>query len=126
MGPLLFRSIQCQRVTQAQRDAGVVRRTDGLLPSTVELATVGGVETALGCPVVFSTTASRLARLTTRPLVTMVDQVAQFDTELVVTGKLVDWLRTHQHLDAVCKELISIGPQSCNLHQRRSQTFRQR
>lgn len=53
-------------------------------------------------------------------LVPMVDQVEQLGAEQVVIGTLVDWLRTHRHLDAVCKELISIGPKSCNLDHRHS------
>ena len=44
-------------------------------------------------------------------LVAVVDEVDQLGAEQVVIGPLVDWLRTHQHLDAVCKKLLSIGSQ---------------
>lgn len=53
-------------------------------------------------------------------LVPVVDQVDEFGAKQVVIRTLVDWLRTHRHLDAVCRELISIRSKSCNLGHRRS------
>lgn len=41
-------------------------------------------------------------------LVAVVNQVDQFGAEQLVIGMLDDWPWTHQHLDTVCKELISI------------------
>jgi hypothetical protein len=52
--------------------------------------------------------------------VTVVDEVDQFGAEQVVITTLINWLRTHRHLDAICKELVSIRSRSCNLSYRNS------
>ena len=46
---------------------------------------------------------------------------AGLDTyEQVVTATLINRLRTHPNLGVVCKDSISIRPESCELHHRRS------
>jgi len=52
--------------------------------------------------------------------VTVVDEFDRFGAAQVVIATLVNWLRTHRQLDAICKELVSIGSKSCNLSHRSS------